>query len=305
MKQILLGFLLVFIFLGCNHSADQNIINPKEETKIAVSHIYDILFPSLDGLDISAKVYEISDIAPVILLCHQAGFNKFEHEGIAQKLNEQGFNCVAIDQRSGGPIANRVNETTVRALKAGKSIDYLEFVYKVRLLRYCSKYKSSNTLVFCGLDLSQTLNSNFLDQTLGFIARHYLDAEQDIKAAIHYVTNKYHKNLILWGSSYSSTLALYLAVESDQEKAVLAFSPGNYFAEEKGSLIDKLAIFKKPMFITSSKREAPEITQLLSKMTLNDNQVHFIPRGNGHHGSRVLWEQQIDGVEYWNAVNSF
>jgi len=83
-------------------------------------------------------------------------------------------------------------------------------------------------------------------------------------------------------------LALYLAIESDQVKAVLSFSPGNYFAEEKGSLIDKLATFNKPMFVTSSKREALEITQLLSKMTLNDNQVHFIPQGNGHHGSRVL-----------------
>jgi len=53
-------------------------------------------------------------------------------------------------------------------------MDYLEFVYKVRLLPYCSKYKSSNTLVFCGLDLSQTLNSNFIDQTLDFIDKHYL-----------------------------------------------------------------------------------------------------------------------------------
>ncbi len=42
---------------------------------------------------------------------------------------------------------------------------YLVFVYKVQLLRCCSKSKSSNTLVFCGIDVSHALNLNFLFQT--------------------------------------------------------------------------------------------------------------------------------------------
>jgi hypothetical protein len=42
---------------------------------------------------------------------------------------------------------------------------YLVFVYKVQLLRCCSKSKSSNTLVFCGLYFSHALNLNFLFQT--------------------------------------------------------------------------------------------------------------------------------------------
>ncbi len=29
---------------------------------------------------------------------------------LAQKLNDRGFNCIAIDQRSGGPIASMPNE---------------------------------------------------------------------------------------------------------------------------------------------------------------------------------------------------
>ncbi len=41
----------------------------------------------------------------------------------------------------------------------------LVFVYKDQLLRCCSKSKSSNTLVFCGLDFSHALNLNFLSQT--------------------------------------------------------------------------------------------------------------------------------------------
>jgi hypothetical protein len=51
---------------------------------------------------------------------------------------------------------------------------YLEFVYKVQLLRCCSKFKSSNTLVFCGLNFSHALNLNFLEQTLDIVDRYYL-----------------------------------------------------------------------------------------------------------------------------------
>ena len=47
----------------------------------------------------------------------------------------------------------------------------MEFVYKVRFLRCCSKSKSSNTQVFCGLDFSHALNSNFLAQTLDFMSK--------------------------------------------------------------------------------------------------------------------------------------
>ena len=45
----------------------------------------------------------------------------------------------------------------------------LVFVYKVQLLRCCSKSKSSNAQVFCGLDFLHAANLNFIEQTLEFI----------------------------------------------------------------------------------------------------------------------------------------
>jgi len=101
--------------------------------------------------------------------------------------------------RSGGPIADKVNQTTLKAKKAGKPIGYL-------------------------------------------------DAKQDMIAAINYVHKEYGKRVTLWGSSNSSTLALYLAASNEKVSAVVSFSPGNYFAEKKGSLIEILENFKKPMF---------------------------------------------------------
>jgi len=65
-------------------------------------------FPSVDGLIISGTIYQIDDTSPSILLCHQAGFNMHEYDEIAPKLNALGFNCIAVDQRSGGILYDYV-----------------------------------------------------------------------------------------------------------------------------------------------------------------------------------------------------
>ncbi len=245
--------LTIVIAIGCNN--ENKAVVESNSKKIAEYPEY-IEFPSLDGLVISANVYEISKDSPVIVLCHQARFNKFEYAGIAEELNSLGFNCIAIDQRSGGPIGDQVNETTLRAIEKNLPIEYL-------------------------------------------------DAEQDIIAAVNYASDRYGKQVILWGSSYSSTLALYIATENDDVMAVVSFSPGNYLMNYKGSLIDKLEGFDKPVFITSSRREATETKKLVEKMEPDDNQIVFVPDGTGHHGSRALWKTQSDGEEYWNAITAF
>ena len=254
MKKILvLAVLIISILGGCYTFTVEKTEDTEIEKVISPKKIQ---FPSIDGLLIDALVYEIDKDAPVILLCHQARFNKYEYEGIAEKLNERGFNCIAIDQRSGGSIVTSVNETTLRALAQAKPIDYL-------------------------------------------------DAEQDILAAINYASKKYNKPIILWGSSYSSTLALYFGIQNKDVSAVVSFSPGNYFAEQKGNLTELLRDFEKPMFITSSNSEIKYVDELLKNHKLNDNQVHFKPAGAGHHGSRALWNQQTGGEEYWKAVDAF
>jgi len=65
----------------------------------------------------------------------------------------------------------------------------------------------------------------------------YLDAEPDIIAAVNYMAEKYQQQVILVGSSYSAALGLKVAKENPNVKAVLSFSPGEYFG-------DKLALGK-------------------------------------------------------------
>ena len=117
-----------------NKDSIVNIDSSDQVKKIdtAIKHDSDIQFQSLDKILISAKLYEIDNTSPVIVLCHQAGYNKYEYSSIALALNKMGFNCIAIDQRSGGEMKNAkgevlVNETSIRAKKEGKPTKYKDY----------------------------------------------------------------------------------------------------------------------------------------------------------------------------------
>ncbi|MBO3699691.1 alpha/beta hydrolase [Roseivirga sp. E12] len=213
-------------------------------------------FKANDGLEIDANLYDVGSDRPVILLCHQAGYNKYEYADIAPKLNEMGFNVMALDQRSGGSFGGQNNATFERAKADG-------------------------------------LETGFLD------------AEQDIQAAVDFLYEKYGREVILWGSSYSSSLALFIGDKSDKVSAIISFSPGDYFGERKPSLSTVFKSLRKPFLVTSSKEEAEVLAGLVDAGKLSNAQSQFVPKGDGYHGSRALWEGQEGGEEYWNAINAF
>ncbi len=213
-------------------------------------------FPSIDGLIVNGNLYEVGNDKPVILLCHQAGYNRIEYADIAPKLNELGYNCMAIDQRSGGEFAEKSNETFLRAKKDELATDYL-------------------------------------------------DAQQDIEAAINYLNKKFNKKIIIWGSSYSSSLVLFESLQNENVKASISFSPGDYFGSKKQSLKVIFSELKKPFFITSSKQEATILSALVDVNELKENQIQFVPQSNGFHGSKALWNGQKGAEEYWIAVTEF
>jgi dienelactone hydrolase len=251
-----LALLLLLILSGCS-AGEHNPEDVQETPVVAATAIPEkIQFPSQDSLLITANLYHFSDSAPTIVLCHQARYNKFEYTGIARTLHEIGYNCLAIDQRSGGGLVEEFNETMLEAKRKNKPVEFL-------------------------------------------------DAEQDITAAVNFAAVKYNQKVILWGSSYSSTLALYIAISNPNVKAVISFSPGDYFQDEKGSLQTLLMGFTKPMFVTSSREEAGETTVLLSQMKLSPDQTQFIPDSSGFHGSRALWRTSENNEEYWAAITAF
>lgn len=213
-------------------------------------------FPSKDGLIVNGNLYEIDKNKPIILLCHQAGYNRIEYVDIAPRLNELGFNCLAIDQRSGGNFAGRPNNTNQRAIEKG-------------------------------------LETN------------YIDAQQDIEAAIDFLYKKYNRKVIIWGSSYSSSLVLHESLKNEKVKASISFSPGDYFGNNIESLASVFKKIDKPFFVTSSKEEATTLSSLIGNTKLKNEQIQFIPKSKGFHGSRALWKKQVGGEEYWHALLEF
>ena len=117
-----------FLFLfSCSEKKTEVISSEiKKNDSLTIQIPEKISFPSADGLAITANLYHKDNSAPVIVLCHQARFNKFEYTGIAKALWDKGFNCLAIDQRSGGGIVEEINETNLEAKKQNKAVDFLD-----------------------------------------------------------------------------------------------------------------------------------------------------------------------------------
>ncbi len=131
----------------------------------------------------------------------------------------------------------------------------------------------------------------------------YLDAEQDIIATIDYAYKKSNKKVLLLGSSYSASLALKIGASDDRVKAVIAYSPGEYFGH-KLKLKDVVKSYDKPVYITSAKDEAAEVTKIVKEIK-SPSKLQFIPIEQGMHGSKSLWKSTSNHGEYWISLFMF
>jgi len=147
MKKILLLF--TFISLSFNLFAQQ-----KNNFKGKTIH-----FSANDGVKITADLYmSNSTNAPFIILYHQAGYSRGEYRNIAPKLNELGFNCMAIDQRSGKEINGVINETYLEAIKLNKPTEYVDAIPDVEAAyQYVKLGIKPNKIIIWGSSYSAAL----------------------------------------------------------------------------------------------------------------------------------------------------
>lgn len=133
----------------------------KEETNMEQGKTT-VIFPSADGLTVTADLYWTGDAdAPFIILFHQARYSRGEYNEIAPKLNALGYNCLAVDQRSGNTVNGVANETARAAKEKNLPAAYedaypdleaaLQYVIDEfapeRLIAWGSSYSSSLTLI--------------------------------------------------------------------------------------------------------------------------------------------------------------
>ncbi|MCF7825309.1 MAG: alpha/beta hydrolase [Candidatus Marinimicrobia bacterium] len=217
-----------------------------------------ILLPTSDGLTIKADVYEVvGGEAPVILLFHQARYSRGEYRSIAPHLNELGFTCLAIDQRSGDKIKGVSNDTYAQATKREMGTDYI-------------------------------------------------DAYPDLELLLDHAKKTYpNQKIIIWGSSYSASLAIVLASQHPEDiSALLTFSPGTYFNFKGKTIVDYARLVQCPVFMTCSLEEAASRREIFDAIPAA-SKTFFTPEFEGYHGSKALWPEQKGNEQYWEAVATF
>ncbi len=119
-----------------------------------------IKFKSLDNVVITADLYisNINKKTPFIVLFHQAGWSRGEYSGIALKLNALGYNCMAVDLRSGGEIRGVENLTKKDAVKKGKSTTYIDAMQDIKAsLLYAREHFAKGKLIAWGSSYSAAL----------------------------------------------------------------------------------------------------------------------------------------------------
>lgn len=132
----------------------------------------------------------------------------------------------------------------------------------------------------------------------------FIDVKLDINAALDWSKNRYNRNVILWGSSYSASLSLMIAAERDDIDKVIAFSPGEHIPGV--SVQGNISGIKAPAFLTSSKQERIQTEKLFDVISNSDYRKQYVPKwGEGQHGSRNLWSSTPNNEEYWTAVKNF
>ena len=131
-----------------------------------------------------------------------------------------------------------------------------------------------------------------------------IDAREDIAAAIRFVQHINQKPVILFGSSYSASLCLLASLGNPRVKAVVAFSPGEYFLplHEVKAEMGKV---DKQVFIGSTQTEFSYMQQLTRDIPSNYLTLFKPAAYRGIQGSKALGSQAEGNEEYWFALMMF
>lgn len=128
-----------------------------------------------------------------------------------------------------------------------------------------------------------------------------LESLMDIKAAIDYIWNLSGQNMILLGSASSASLVLIEGKTNEHVKAVIAFSPGEYFRPAL-DMKSFLTAYPKSVFVGCSDQEFNYIQDMFSGMDSN-NKIIFRPTfGPGARGTAALLRENPTRDEYWLSL---
>ena len=148
------------------------------------------------------------------------------------------------------------------------------------------------------------------NQTMAHIDRPqpeaYLTALPDLEAAVRWAQAHHHGKIVIWGSSYSSSLVFLVAANHPDLAAVLSFSPGEYFPDKM--LVHRAASrLHMPIFVDSAAdpKEIAEARSILSAAPARVK-VQYVPKAGIHGSSTLITSRDPQGAAAnWDAVLKF
>lgn len=202
-------------------TSDQSDTTEKKEVSVIKDEFralnYTSTFLGEDSLRVTYQVAEISEKSPYILLCHQAGFSRGEYVETIKTFNELGYNCVAIDQRSGKEANGIINETAARADSMGLEISYLEAEKDIRSAITLIDQISQNDIILLGSSYSASLVLKIAaDSSFAFRDR--------IKAVVSFSPGEYIKNYELTPTLSSINSPVFITAAKNEIEQIEAIS---------------------------------------------------------------------------------
>jgi len=166
-------FILFFVFYN-------NLLSAQEK----------VSFQAEDGLQVTADLYQVNPERPYVILLHQAGYSRGEYKNTARKIVKFGYNCLAVDLRSGGEVNYIQNHTALVAVQKGYSTDYLSSLKDIEASIKWVKKRSDKPVVLFGSSFSASLSlllakdNPDIDAVIAFSPGEFFEPEINIKAEI-------------------------------------------------------------------------------------------------------------------------
>jgi len=221
MNIVITGILLFTSFLGFSQN------------------IQTITFPSKDGLVLTADLYMLHEkSAPFIILFHQAQWSRGEYQEIAPQLNILGFNCLAVDLRSGGEVNGVKNQSFIQAQERMISTKYIDALPDIEsAVEYALKYYVDGKIIIWGSSYSSALvlkyagdNVDKVDAVLSFSPGEYFSSQGKSKQWITesatnitqpvFITSARGEKATWWG--------IFEAIKTENKEYFLPTSAGNH-----------------------------------------------------------------------------
>lgn len=185
-----------------------------------------VTFPSEDELTITADLYQQDKELPYIILFHQANSSRGEYRETALKLMKMGYNCLAVDLRSGKEINYIQNETAAKAAELKLPTSYLDAEKDIMASIDFVKTLSPHKIILFGSSYSASLvmkvgnqNSDVL-AVIAFSPGEYFQPKLILKDYLH----NYDKPVFVASTRNEKQFVQELTSEISLDNIVL-FSP--------------------------------------------------------------------------------